>query len=63
MSLKFSEWKERGYKVHKGSKAVGYCDNEAMFDLSQVYNPLNYEISEKFENYLVRSQEWEEMPH
>jgi len=59
--LKYSEWNDRGFKIHRGQKAVGFRDGEAVFYASQVYDPL--EPSENFSEYLIRAEQWEEVPH
>ena len=59
----YSEWNALGYRIHKGSKAKGFKNGEALFTIDQCYNPLEYNISPKHEEYLIHAQEWEEMPH
>jgi hypothetical protein len=61
--LKYSEWNERGYRIHKGQKAHSFRDGEAVFLLSQVYDPTDPPMSAAEEAYLIRAQEWETPPH
>ena len=44
----FNEWKNNGYRIHRGSKCVGFKDNQPLFDRSQVYTTYsnNYTYNE-----------------
>ena len=61
--LKYSEWNAKGYRIHRGQKAISQRDGENVFLLSQVYDPQEINLSQKHENYLICAQAWEEMPH
>ena len=56
----YSEWQTRGYRIHKGQRAVGFKDGEALFEARQVYNPRANELSEACEAYCIRAMQWEE---
>ena len=58
--LKYSEWQDKGYKVHRGQKAAGFKDGEATFKPSQVYDPSQNELTEAHETYCERAEMWEE---
>lgn len=58
--LTYSEWQARGMRIHKGSKAVGFKDGEAIFNTKQVYDPTIVELSDAEEAYCERAMEWEE---
>ncbi len=62
IGLKYSEWNAKGFRIHKGQKAISFRDGEGVFRLNQVYSPLDT-LSDSHEKYLLRAQEWEEMPH
>lgn len=61
--LTYKQWNEKGCKVHRGEQAQRVENGEAFFSSSQVYNPNAHELSDAHEEWLLRAQEWEDMPH